>query len=53
MLRRLYEEIEGRVFDLSMGVAIPLLNLWVNRGLRREDLSEELRQFWSDSRAPA
>lgn len=51
MIRRALREAEGRAFDLGMRVVVPALIWWVNRGLRRPDLVEELREFQADLRS--
>lgn len=53
MIRGVYETIEGIVFDAAVAVTIPVLIWWVNHGLRREELSDELRQFWEGRSASA
>lgn len=44
----LFERVEGLIFDVGMKVTVPVLIWWVNKGLRREDLSEELHEFWRE-----
>lgn len=49
-LAAIVEEIEGRIFDAVITISIPLLIWWCQRGLKREDLSEELHGFWAEWR---
>lgn len=46
MIKRVYEAAEGLIFDATMAVMIPTLIWWTNYGLKREDLSDELKEFW-------
>lgn len=51
LIKSLYYKAEELAFDAVMRVGIPLLILWANHGLQREELSEELREFWNDYKA--
>lgn len=46
MIRRVLEAVEGAVFDAIYTVAFPVAAWWVQHGLRRPELAEELRD-WS------
>lgn len=46
MLRKAFEAVEGLIFDATMAVMIPVLTIWAQHGLKSEELSDELREFW-------
>lgn len=45
---RMFNFVEETIFKLSMAVAMPILIAWTTWGLRREDLTEELKEFWQE-----
>lgn len=47
----LREEVEHVVFSAGFRVVYPALHWWVNHGLRRDDLAEDLREFAEEVRA--
>lgn len=48
---RVYTILETVVFDAAVIVVTPILLWWVSRGLRRDDLAEEIREYWKDRTA--
>lgn len=45
------EAVEGAVFDLAYTVVLPVAVWWVNHGLRRPDLAEELAAWPEEARS--